>query len=389
MPDLEDRGRIWAEYDLDNLIHNYRQAKKRVGGAKVLAIVKADAYGHGAVEISRALEAEGAAYFAVAAPEEALQLRAAGIRSPLLLLGVAPDIDVAELAEHDVELAVNTVETAERFSRLAGGRDIKVHIQLDTGMSRLGLDTVSSVEQAGEQAIAISRLPHIKLEGMYTHLCVADMPEEDEFTRNQIRLFKETTEYVKAHGVDIPVCHCANSAGILRFPEATFDMVREGIILYGIAPDPSLREVCELRPVMSIRTRIMQVKTIKAGTSVGYGRSWKAPQDADIATVGVGYADGIIRENSNKISMLVHGRRAKNVGRICMDITMLDVTGIPCKPGDVVTVLGPDGEDRVLAEELIEKVDTVPDEFVCNISKRVPRLYVRGGKVTARTEYIL
>ena len=389
MPNLEDRGRIWAELDLDNLIFNYQQAKKRVGGAKVLAIVKADAYGHGAVEVSRALEAHGVDYLAVAAPEEALQLRAAGIRAPLLLLGVAPDTDVAALAEQDVELAVNTVETAQRFSALSGGRQIKVHIQLDTGMSRLGLDTVSSVERAGEEAIAISRLPNLKLEGMYTHLCVADTPEEDDFTRSQIRLFKETTDYVKSHGVDIPVCHCANSAGILRFPEATFDMVREGIILYGVAPDPWMRELCELRPVMSIRTRVMQVKTIKAGTTVGYGRSWTAPQDADIATVGVGYADGIIRENSNKISMLVHGKRAQNVGRICMDITMLDVTGIPCKPGDIVTVLGPDGGDRVLAEELVEKVDTVPDEFVCNISKRVPRLYVRGGRVEARTEYIL
>ena len=389
MPNMDDRGRIWAEIDLDALAFNYRQAKARAGKARVLAVLKADAYGHGAVECARALIKEGADYFAVAAPEEALQLRAAGIKEHVLLLGIAPDCMVAELAENNVELAVNTVETAERFSRLCGGREILAHVQLDTGMSRLGLETLKGVEQAGEGVIAIAKTPNIKLQGMFTHLCVSDTREEDEYTHMQIRLFKETADYVKGHGVDIPICHCANSAAIIRFPEATFDMVREGIILYGIDPEPWMKGMCELRPVMSLRTRVMQVKTIKEGTTVGYGRTWKAPRDTDIATTAVGYADGLLRKNSNQISMLVNGRRVPQVGRICMDITMLDVTGVPCKAGDIVTVIGADGDARVTVEEQTEKAGSIPHEMTCNISKRVPRLYIQGGKVVARVNYIL
>ncbi len=388
MAEIEEKGRIWAEIDLDALIFNFRQAKARAGKAKTLAVLKADAYGHGAVECARALEKEGADYFAVAAPEEGLQLRKAGITAPVLLLGVAPDCMVGELAQNDIELAVNTLETAQQFSRLAGGCTVKAHVQLDTGMSRLGLETFKGVEQAGEDVMAIAKLPGIKLQGLFTHLCVSDTREEDEYTKNQIRLFKETAEYVKAHGVDIPLCHCANSAAIIRFPEAQFDMVREGVMLYGVAPDPWMQELCELKPVMTLRTRIMQVKTIAAGTTVGYGRTWTAPRDTDIATVGVGYADGLLRKNSNQMSMIVKGKRTKQVGRICMDISMLDVTGVPCARGDVVTILGRDGGERVTIEELTETVPTIPHEMLCNISKRVPRIYYKDGKAVARTEVI-
>lgn len=388
MTGIEEKARIWAEIDLDALIFNFRQAQKRAGSAKTLAVLKADAYGHGAVQCARALEKAGADYFAVAAPEEGLQLRAAGIRTPVLLLGVAPDCMVRELAENDIELAVNTLETAEHFSRLADGCVVKAHVQLDTGMSRLGLETFKGVEQAGEDVIAISRLPNIRLQGLFTHLCVSDTREEDEYTKNQIRLFKETADYVKAHGVDIPLCHCANSAAIIRFPEAQFDMVREGIMLYGVAPDKWMNDLCELRPVMSLRTRIMQVKTIAAGTTVGYGRTWTAPRDTDVATIGVGYADGLLRLNSNHMSMVVHGRRVPQIGRICMDISMLDVTGVPCARGDIVTVLGREGDACVSVWELTDPVSTIPHEMLCNISKRVPRIYYEGGKAVARTEYI-
>ncbi len=388
MTNPEERGRIWAEIDLDALLFNYHQIKAKVGKAKTLAIVKADSYGHGAVECARALEKEGADYFAVAAPEEALQLRAAGIKAPLLLLGLAPDSMLERLAENDVELAVCSLEAAEHIAQFLGGRTAKVHVQLDTGMSRLGVEAVKGIEQAGEIVMEIARLPHIDLCGMYTHLCVADTREEDEYTKNQIRLFRETAEYVKAHGVDIPLCHCANSAAILRFPEAHFDMVRAGIILYGIHPETWMEDLCELRPVMSLRTRIMQVKTIAQGTTVGYGRTWKAPRDTDIATIGVGYADGLFRLCSNKIEMLLHGRRVPQVGRVCMDISMLDVTGVPCRRGDIVTVFGRDGDARVAAEKLADIAESVPDEMLSNLSKRVPRLYTRSGKVAARTDYI-
>ena len=388
MTNPEERGRIWAEIDLDALLFNYHQIKAKVGKAKTLAIVKADSYGHGAVECARALEKEGADYFAVAAPEEALQLRAAGIKAPLLLLGLAPDSMLERLAANDVELAVCSLEAAEHIAQFLGGRTAKVHVQLDTGMSRLGVEAVKGVEQAGEIVMEIARLPHIDLRGMYTHLCVADTREEDEFTKDQIRLFRETAAYVKAHGVDIPLCHCANSAAILRFPEAHFDMVRAGIILYGIHPETWMEDLCELRPVMSLRTRIMQVKTIAQGTTVGYGRTWKAPRDTDIATIGVGYADGLFRLCSNKIEMLLHGRRVPQVGRVCMDISMLDITGVPCRRGDIVTVFGRDGNARVAAEKLADIAESVPDEMLSNLSKRVPRLYTRSGKVAARTDYI-
>lgn len=388
MSGIEEKARIWAEIDLDALIFNFRQAQTRAGSAKTLAVLKADAYGHGAVECARALEKAGADYFAVAAPEEGLQLRAAGIQTPVLLLGVAPDCMVEELARNDIELAVNTVETAQHFSRLAGGHTIKAHVQLDTGMSRLGLETFKGVEAAGEDVIAISKMPNITLQGLFTHLCVSDTREEDEYTKEQIRLFKETADYVKARGVDIPLCHCANSAAIIRFPEARFDMVREGIMLYGVSPETWMDPLCELRPVMSLRTRIMQVKTIAAGTTVGYGRTWKAPRDTDVATIGVGYADGLLRANSNRMSMIVNGQRVNQIGRVCMDISMLDVTGVPCARGDVVTVMGQDGNARVSVWELTENIPTIPHEMLCNISKRVPRIYYQNGKAVARTEYI-
>lgn len=381
--DINHRGRIWAEIDLDALVHNYLCAKKAADGAKTLAVLKANAYGHGAVEAARALSAVGVDYIGVAAPCEAVELREAGIREPLLLLGVAPDCDVARLVALNVELSCPSVDHARKFVALAGG-PVRVHIQLDTGMSRLGIDTLSGTAQAAEQIAEIASLSGLTIAGMYTHFCVSDTPEEDEYTLRQFALFCETRDAAAALGVSIPLCHCANSAAILRFPQMRLDMVREGIMLYGVAPDVWMESMGGLRPVMSVRTRVMQVKQIKAGTTVGYGRTWRAERDTTVATLGIGYADGYPRIASNKHEMLVNGTCVNQIGRVCMDITMIDVTGLDVSVGDVVTVFGTDGGALRSAAEVATLSGTIGYELLCNVNRRVPRIYMKDGKAVSR-----
>lgn len=381
--DIERRGRIWAEVDLDALVHNYRSAQKAAGDAKTLAVLKANAYGHGAVEAARALSAAGADYFAVAAPCEAVELREAGIGEPIILLGIAPDSDIAQLAELNIELACPSVDHARKFAALAG-KTVRVHIQLDTGMSRLGFDTVSGPAQAAEQIAEAASLSGLEIAGMFTHFCVSDTREEDEYTLRQFALFCETRDELQKRGISIPLCHCANSAAILRFPQMRLDMVREGIILYGVAPDDWMDGMGDLRPVMSVRTRVMQVKEIKAGTTVGYGRTWRAERDTRVATLGIGYADGYPRGGSNKHELLVNGKRVRQIGRVCMDITMIDVTGLDVQQGDVVTVLGTDGGACITASDVAKTANTIAHEFLCNVNRRVPRIYLKDGKPVSR-----
>ena len=389
MPNINDRGRLWAEIDLDALTFNYRQAQKYADGTPVLAVLKADAYGHGAVECARALLRAGAPYLAVAAPEEALQLRANGIDAPLLLLGIAPECIVRELIDQKVELSVNSLETAHMLSRLAGQSGVTVHVQLDTGMSRLGFDTTTDIEQAARDIVKIAALPGLHLKGVFTHLCVSDTQEEDAFTLLQIERYAKTTDRVIELGTPIPIRHCANSAAIIRFPQARFDMVREGIMLYGISPDTWMQQLCELHPVMSLRTRIMHKKTITSGATVGSGRTYTDTADPDISTTSIGYTDGLPLLTAVKIGMRATSKRPPQSGRLFLYMTITHTTASFCAQGDVVTVLGKDGGECITIEDLTAHASTIPHEMLCNVGKRVPRIYIEDKKTVARTELIV
>lgn len=387
MVNLDKKGRAWAEISVDNLLFNHNQVKQLANGKKVLAVLKADGYGHGAVPLARILEADGIDYFAVAASEEAVQLRNAGITTPILILGVVPGCDVEEMADLDVTLTVNSLETAQMYASLAK-KPLRVHIKIDTGMSRIGFDAVKGVEQAGDGVLAVAQIPGLILEGIFTHLCSPDRAEDDDFTRKQIALFAQTADYVAQKGLVIPIRHCAASSGIMRFPEAHFDMVREGIMLYGIAPDDWMDDMMELRPVMQLRTRVTEVKTIEAGTPVGYNCTWSPTTSCRLATIAFGYSDGLYRANAGRFAPLVHGTRVQQVGKICMDMSMLDVTGCDVATGDIVTILGKDGDDTVMLNELLRHVPTCHDDFLSAVGKRVPRIYYKDGVAIDRLEYL-
>ncbi|MDL2293165.1 alanine racemase [Ruminococcaceae bacterium OttesenSCG-928-D13] len=377
--------RVWAEIDLDNLVFNFKQAQKAAPNSETLAVIKADAYGHGAVPAAKALAAAGAKRFAVATAEEALQLRRHGVREPILLLGMVPTRWAPQLAGQDITLAVGTLEYAETCAELAAGAGVplKVHVKVDTGMRRIGFEPAEAVASA----LAVAALPGVEVEGIFTHFCVADDPAEDDFTALQFERFMKVCDGVKAAGLNIPLRHCANSAGIIAHPETHLDMVRPGIMLYG--SNPCRHIDFELRAPLSLRGRMAYVKPIGEGESVGYGRTWYAGRPSVIASIGIGYADGLLRNLSNKIEMLARGQRAKQVGRICMDMTMLDVTDVPgVQTGDVATLIGTDGAETITGDEMADAIGTISYEVFCAVGRRVPRLYLQNGEVTGETCYV-
>lgn len=378
---MEFLRRTWTEISLDALAYNYRRLRELVpSGTRFLGVVKADAYGHGAVQVSRSLTELGAEFLAVSNLEEAMQLREAGIALPVLILGwTPPDFAVLE-AEQGIRQAVNSLEYARALSAaLSGtGKRLTVHLKMDTGMSRLGFFAYDRPETARELADA-ARLPGLELEGAFTHFCAADSLDADcqAFTALQYRRFTAMLEELAALGVRPPIRHCCNSAASLLHPEYAMDMIRPGVLTYGLLPDPSLEGRISLRPMLSWRAAVVQVKTFPKGSSVSYGRTWTARRDSRIAVLPVGYADGLNRRLSNRARFLLHGTSAAQVGTICMDMCMLDVTDVPeCRVGDVVTILGRDGDQVSRCQDMAASLDTISYEVVCNISKRVPRLYV-------------
>lgn len=383
---MEFLRRTWTEVSLDALEYNYRQLRGLVPrGTRFLGVVKADAYGHGAVQVSRSLAELGAEFLAVSNLEEAMQLRDAGIDLPVLILGWTPASFAVLEAEQGIRQAVNSLEYAQALSAaLAGtGKRLKIHIKLDTGMSRLGIFAYDRPETAREVAEA-AKLPGLEAEGAFTHFCAADSLEEDcqRFTALQYERFQTLLGELAALGVQPPLRHCCNSAASILHPEYAMDMIRPGVVTYGLLPDPSLEGRISLRPLLSWRAAVVQVKTVPKGAGVSYGRTWTAKRESRIAVLPVGYADGLNRRLSNRARFLLNGRSVAQVGTICMDMCMLDVTGLPeCKVGDVVTILGRDGDRTSRCQDMAAALDTISYEVVCNISKRVPRLYLRGGEV--------
>lgn len=384
------RRAVWAQIDLDAAAHNMRQIRKHVGpDVKIAAVVKANAYGHGSVELAKTFAENGADCFAVSSLDEAVELRRyAHIDKEIFILGHTDARRTEELLTYDIEPAVFNLKNAEFFSQEAQrlGKTLRVHIAVDTGMSRVGFQVN---EFSVSEIKAIAALPNIEIRGMFTHFAVSDIKDKT-FTREQYGHFRWMCKRMEEEGIHIALRHCCNSAAALELPEYYCDMVRPGIIMYGCEPSPDVDiKPYDLRPVMSLRCCIAHVKLIDAGATVSYGRHYTAPSRRKIATLPVGYADGYSRILSGKVDVLYHGHRVPQVGAICMDQCMIDVSGeANVHAGDEVVLFGRRGDSFIPIEEIAAACGTINYEIMCNISRRVPRVYMKNGKVVGREEYL-
>lgn len=363
-------GRTWAQIDLSALAGNYQYIQNRFGG-KIYASVKADAYGHGAVEVAQKLQACGAYGFAVSNIAEAEQLREVGIENPILILGFTPPALADKLSDYGISQCVYSLEYAQALNA-AAGKPVSVHLKLDTGMGRIGFDCRSPLLPGIEEAKQVLTMEKLTAEGVFMHYAVADTPDEAEFTNAQRQLFFSAVEELESTGHQFAMKHCGNSAAILTGLGAGCDAARAGILLYGLAPDEAMVLPRNIRPVMRLYSTVSMVKTVETGESVSYGRTYRASSKRRIATVCAGYADGVSRLLSNRGHVLIHGKKAPIVGRVCMDQFCVDVTEIPdAKMGDTVTIFGA----GLPVEELANWAQTISYEIICGISKRVPRIY--------------
>lgn len=380
--------RTWAEISLNAIEHNYNVIRNKVADdTKVCCVIKADGYGHGAVELSQVYEKLGADFFAVSNIDEGIEIRKSGSKLPIVILGYTPVSEAENLAEYDISQAVFSLEYAKELSEKCVEEDCicKMHIKVDSGMSRIGFmcQEFPRDEYSIEEICETCCLPNLEVEGLFTHFCVSDEDAEGrEFTNKQYENFIHVRDSIKKRGVDISVVHCSNSGAIEDYPETCCDMVRAGIILYGLAPSSKLADRLDLVPAMTLKTVVAFVKEVQKGATISYGRTFTADRKMKIATVPIGYADGFIRQNAKDGYMMVNGKKAKIVGRICMDQTMLDVTDIEdVKTGDEVVVFGTGENGEPTADSLAENTGTINYETVCLVGKRVPRIYIKDGKI--------
>lgn len=380
--------RTWAEISLNAIEHNYNVIRNKVADdTKVCCVIKADGYGHGAVELSQVYEKLGADFFAVSNIDEGIEIRKSGSKLPIVILGYTPVSEAENLAEYDISQAVFSLEYAKELSEKCVEEDCicKMHIKVDSGMSRIGFmcQEFPRDEYSIEEICEACCLPNLEVEGLFTHFCVSDEDAKGrEFTNKQYENFIHVRDSLKKRGVDISVVHCSNSGAIEDYPETCCDMVRAGIILYGLAPSSKLADRLDLVPAMTLKTVVAFVKEVQKGATISYGRTFTADRKMKIATVPIGYADGFIRQNAKDGYMMVNGKKAKIVGRICMDQTMLDVTDIEdVKTGDEVVVFGTGENGEPTADSLAENTGTINYETVCLVGKRVPRIYIKDGKI--------
>ncbi|HAC61672.1 MAG TPA: alanine racemase [Lachnospiraceae bacterium] len=369
--------RVEAEIDLGAIRDNFAAMRGRLrDDTKMIAVVKTDAYGHGAVRIAEMMEPEAYIWgFAVATTEEAVELRRAGIRKPILCLGFVFPQDYDLLVRLQIRPATFKLSMARQLSEAASraGMILPVHLAVDTGMGRIGFQVC---EEDADEAAEIAKLSNLKVEGLFTHFARADERDKD-YTQEQFRKYCRFEQMLEERGVSIPLRHAANSASIMELPGTHLDAVRAGITIYGIYPSDEVdRNLMPMKPAMSLISHICYIKKVPAGTSISYGGTFVTERESRIATIPVGYGDGYPRSLSNKGSVLIRGRRAPIVGRVCMDQFMVDVTEIEAEEFDRVTLLGQDGKDAVTADELGRLSGRFPYELVCDISKRVPRVYV-------------
>ncbi|TAJ78702.1 alanine racemase [bacterium] len=369
------KGRpTFCSIDLEALRWNFRQVRKKVGRpVKVLSVVKANAYGHGAVQVARALEDEGSYGFGVATLEEGIELRKGGLQSPVLILaGIYPE-QIEELLEYHLTPTICEVEALRLLERLARKRGVSLpfHLKVDTGMGRLGF-LPSEIDSWMPELAGIKAL---KLEGVFSNFSQAERADGD-YTQGQVETFKNVVKGLKAQGHHPRLVHLANSAAVIALPSSYFTMVRPGLVLYGIYPSRDMARRLSLKPVLTWKTRILQLKRVPKGAGISYGRTFVTKRESLIAVLPVGYADGCHRLLSNRGTVLVRGKRAPIVGRICMDLTMIDVTDIRgVKQGDEVVLLGKQGADRISADEMARWAETISYEILTSISARVPRIH--------------
>lgn len=382
--------RTWAEISLDNLTHNFETIRRQVGPkAKLLGVVKADAYGHGAVRVAKHLERLGAGYLAVSNLDECEELRVNGITLPILMLGFTPADQAGRILKNDMTQAVPNLAIAEAYSSAAvhAGGTMKVHIKLDTGMGRLGFQCDDAHFDASlRDILKILALPGLDVEGVFTHLCVSDEAADEcvEFTKVQHNRFLRMIDAVETQGnFRFRLHHCCNAGGIASYPEWAWDMVRCGIILYGTG---DLAERMGMKPVMTVKTTVSTIKDFDPDTSISYGRQFFTTRPSRIAVLPIGYADGLFRALSGKLRVLTPYGEAQQVGRICMDMCMIDVTDLPqLKVGDEIEVFG----EHQLIETAAKQCGTISYELLCAVSKRVPRYYYLGGKCVDRNLQLL
>lgn len=373
---LDAKKRTWAQVSVSAIQYNYGKMRAKLPeGCKFMGVVKANAYGHGGVQVAKMLQRYGCDYFAVACLDEAEELRKNGITLPILILGGT----VPEFAERIVDCGatqtISNLESAKEFSRVLEktGKTMKIHIKLETGMGRTGFN-VKNGDIA--DAVRAVKLPNFDVEGIFTHFAVSDEPDGEEYTRAQFKCFTEAAEKIeKESGVKFAIKHCANSGVMVNYPEMYLDMVRPGIALYGIYPGAHEKGL-ELTPVMELKSRIIDVHEIEAGETVSYGCTFKADKKMRVAVLPIGYADGLHRVLSGKMEVIVGDKRCKQIGRICMDMCMVDVTEVPdVKIGDIATIFGHEREEILRVTEVAEKAGTISYEILSNVAPRVPRFY--------------
>lgn len=386
---MKQYNRVCAEIDLDAIAYNMEQMKNRIGeGAQLIGVIKTDAYGHGAVPIAQMFEKIPYIWgYAVACLDEGMILRKNGIEKPILVLGcVFPD-QYEDMIRHDIRAAVYTEEMAEGMSRTAVklGKDAYFHIKIDTGMGRIGFPVT---EESADTIRRICSLPNVCPEGMFTHFAKADEADKS-YTRMQHDRFMWMKEQLEKRNVSIRYYDCDNSAGIIDFPDMKHDLARAGISTYGMYPSDEVdKSAVDLKPALSLKSHVIFVKEVEPGTSISYGGTFTADRKMRIATVPVGYGDGYPRSLSNKGYVLIRGKKARILGRVCMDQFMVDVTDIPDAAFmDQVTLIGSDGEELITVDDLAELSGRFNYEFVCCLSKRIPRVYRRGGEIILQTDY--
>ncbi len=382
--------RTWAEIDLDAIAHNMREIRKITNpDAQIMAVVKADAYGHGFLEVTKALLENGADRLAVAVLQEAKQLRSRGVNVPILLLGASMDNDIEDIINFDVTPNVFSYEFAKAISYVAEKKEkvTKIHIKLDTGMSRIGYVVSDDNTEIVNEIEKISKLPYIEIEGIFSHFSTSD-EYDGSYTRLQFNRFMSVIGDLEKRGVNIPIKHICNSAGIMMYPEMHLDMVRPGVILYGMYPSDEVdKSRLDLIPAMTLKSKITFVKEVEPGRGVSYGKEYITDKVTKIATVPIGYADGYLRKIAGKGKMLVHGVKAPIIGRICMDQCMIDVTEVHnIERGDEAIIFGREG---ITIDDLANWLDTINYEVSCVIGKRIPRIYTKDGKAVKVLNYLL
>ena len=379
--------RAWAEISLNRLVHNFAQVQGLVGECVVACVVKGNSYGHGAVQCARALAANGATFFITSTGEEALQLRRHGLNLPILTLSMPTPALIPTLAEQDIAVTIGNKDMACLYASVLGTKPLKIHVKVETGLNRTGF----ALQNAVADIVDLAKRPCFTLEGVYSHFAVAEDEAQLDFTKHQLEDFVQVLEGVLAQNIDIPYRHIANSASIMAYRTSydhpLLNMVRPGMLLLGV--NPSARMPIDLLPILSLHSQITQIKTVLPGETISYGRTYSPSKPAQIATISIGYADGLRRDLTQKITVLLHGKHVLQVGRIAMDACMIDVTDIPMAAvGDKVTVLGQNGSEEIHIDQLSAKAGTIPNEFLSGINMRVPRVFVHDGVIKETVSYL-